>query len=199
MYTTTFISGTYHRISRKFYRYHLIQGAFFCIFIFFFTLPSFSQRVALHTNGVDWLTLSPNLGAEFAFSPRMSLDVSVAGCPFAISDNVYYKHLRIQPELKYWPGSLMAGHYIGVTAAYTTFDIGLKRKGFYGDAYIAGLTYGYNWILARRWNLELSAGLGAAYYRMARYAPGTPHPQPNENGWKVVPAKLALSLVYILK
>ena len=86
-----------------------------------------------------------------------------------------------------------------MTAAYNTFDIGWKRKGFYGDAYMAGLTYGYNWILARRWNLELSAGIGAAYYRIARYAPGTPHPQPEENGWKAVPVKLAVSFIYILK
>lgn len=199
MRPTSPIPGIYRRMNRESFKYRLIQGVSFCIFIFLLSMPAFSQRVALHTNTVDWLTLSPNLGAEFAISPRLSLGISVAGSPFTLKNDMYFKHIRVQPELRFWPGSLMTGHAIGITAAYQTFDIGLKQKGFYGDAYMAGLTYGYNWILSRRWNLEASAGLGAVYYRMARYTPGTPHPQPDENGRKAVPVKLAVSLIYILK
>lgn len=199
MCNTTSVPAFYRRANRDSFPYRLAQGVYFCIFLFLFTVPAWGQRVALRTNAVDWLMLSPNLGAEFAFNPHISLDISVAGSPFALRDDIYLKHIRVQPEIKYWLHSLMAGHYIGLTAGYDSFDSGLKDKGKYGDAYLAGLTYGHSWILSRRWNMEISAGVGAMYYRLARYTPGTPHPQPDESGWQAVPVKLAFSFIYILK
>lgn len=199
MCNTTFITGFHHCVNRKSIYHHLIQGAFFCIFTFLFTTSAFSQRVVLHTNSVDWLTLSPNLGAEFAITSRISLDICAAGSPLTLRNNLYLKHIRIQPELKYWLQGLLTGHYIGATGAYDSFDLALKNKGYYGDACMAGVTYGYSWILSRRWNMEISAGIGALHYRIARYTPGTPPPHPNESGWTIAPVKLAFSFIYVLK
>lgn len=199
MCNTTSISGFYRHVSRKFFHYRLVQGVCFSVFIFL-SIPSvFAQRVTLYTNTVDWLTLSPNLGAEFSLTPRISLNISAAGSPFVLGKDIYLKHFRIQPEIKYWFQTLLAGHYIGVTATYTSFDLALKNKGYYGDALLPGLTYGYSWILSRRWNMEVSAGIGVVHYRMARYAPGTPPGEPNESGWMVAPVKLAFSFIYVLK
>lgn len=184
------------------YRTYLFSGIPFLFFLFFIVCNISdlrAQRVAVKTNIADWITVSPNLGLEFTISNRLSIDLSIAAAPFKIKEDLYYQHIRLQPELRYWFLSPLTRHYAGITAFYSTYDIGYKKKGYYGDSYAAGLTYGYNRILSRRWNLELSAGVGAIHYRMIRYTPGTPHPEPNEEGWKIAPVKLGVAFVYILK
>lgn len=161
--------------------------------------PVQAQRVALKTNLADWATASPNLGAEFALSGRFSLDLSATVAPFRCKPDLYFKHIRLQPELRYWPVTLLAKHYFGVTAFYSSYDLGRKDKAWFGDSYAAGLAYGYNWILSRRWNFELSAGVGAIRYRLARYTPGTEHPEPDETGWTVAPVRIGIAFIYVLK
>lgn len=184
------------------YRKHLFSGMSFLIFLFFtcyLTTDLRAQRVAVKTNLTDWMTASPNLSAEFTISNRLSVDLSATATPFKYKPDFYFRHIRLQPELRYWLVSPMARHYVGIMAFYSTYDVGYKKRGYFGDSYAAGLTYGYDWILSRRWNLELSAGVGAIRYRLARYTPGTAHPQPNDAGWIVAPIKLSVAFVYILK
>lgn len=181
---------------------HLFPGMSFLLFLFFIvsnTTDSRAQLVNVKTNVADWMTASPNLSAEFTLSSRLSIDLSATASPFKIKDDLYFRHVRLQPELKYWLTSPLTKHYIGVTAFYSTYDVGYKKRGYFGDSYAAGLTYGYNWILSRRWNFELSAGLGFIRYRIARYTPGSAHAAPNEMGWQIAPVKLGLCFVYVLK
>lgn len=181
------------------YRAHLFSGML--CFLLFLCNPTDlrAQRVALKTNLADWITASPNLSVEFAVSNRFSLDLSGTVAPFYLKDDLYFKHARLQPELRYWFQNLLTKHYIGITAFYSTYDAGYKDKAYFGDSYAAGLTYGYNWILSRRWNFEVNAGVGAIHYRLARYTPGTEHPEPNESKWMIAPVKLGISFVYIMK
>lgn len=183
-------------------RTYPFPGMPFWLFLFFIlgnATDSRAQLAALKTNLTDWMTVSPNLGAEFTLGKQLTVDLSVTAGPFKIRKDVYFRHIRLQPELRYWLISPLAGHYVGVTAFYSTYDAGYKKRGYFGDSYAAGLTYGYNRILSRRWNFELSAGLGAIRYRLARYTPGTAHPEPDETGWTIAPVKLGITFVYILK
>lgn len=186
------------RLSENITRY-LFSGMLAFLFFLCNATDLHAQRVAVKTNLADWITASPNLGAEFTLSSRLSLDIDVAVAPFKIKDDLYFKQVRLQPELRFWLQSPLSRHYIGVTAFYGTFDIGYKEKGYYGDSYAAGLTYGYNWILSRRWNFELSAGVGGIHYRLGRYTPGTKHPEPNESKWIIAPVKLGVSFIYVIK
>ena len=177
-------------------------GMPFLLFLFFIiggAAESRAQFLTVKTNLADWATASPNFGAEFILSQHLSVDLSVTGTPFKIKDDIYLKHIRLQPELKYWLASPLAKHYVGTTAFYSSYDAGYKQRGYYGDAFAVGLTYGYNWILSRRWNLEVGAGVGVIRYRTARYVPGTTPPDPNEEGWKIAPVKLGINFVYVLK
>lgn len=186
---------------------HLPQGKYKCLFsgiLLFFLFSGFTsdlraQRVALRTNLLEWGVASPNFGAEFPLGNNVSLECMASASPWHIKEDLYFRHIRFQPELKYWFQTLLSHHYIGVTAFYSYFDVGIGKKAFYGDAFAAGLTYGYHWILSRRWNLELAAGVGMLKYRMARYTPGTTHPAPNESGWTLAPVKLGVTFVYIIK
>lgn len=178
---------------------HLFSGMLLLSLLLFFPDNTQAQRVALKTNLTDWMTASPNLSVEFAVSNRLTLDLSGTATPFKYKPDFYFRHIRLQPELRYWLVSLLTKHYVGITAFYSTYDVGYKERGYFGDSYAAGLTYGYNWILSRRWNFELNAGVGAIRYRLARYRPGTAHPAPDESGWIVAPVKLGISFVYVLK
>lgn len=187
--------------------FHLLQDTYKYLFsAILFTLLLISnpsslkaQRVALRTNLLEWGIVSPNIGAEFALNNTLSLACAASVSPWRMKDDLYLKQIRIQPELKYWFQNLLSKNYIGITAFYASYDLGINHKAYYGDAYAAGLTYGYNWILSRRWNLSASAGVGAIYYRMVRYTPGKEHGRPNESGWKIAPVKLEVSFIYLIK
>lgn len=181
------------------HRAHLFSGVLLLFLLLFLPNNTQAQRVAIKTNLTDWMTASPNLSVEFAISSRFTLDLSGTATPFKYKPDFYFRHIRLQPELRYWLLTPLSRHYVGFTAFYSTYDVGYKKRGYFGDSYAAGLTYGYNWILSRRWNFELSAGLGAIHYRLARYKPGTAHPEPNDAGWIVAPVKLGIAFVYILK
>lgn len=181
---------------------HHFSGMFFLLFLFFIicnTTDLRAQLVTVKTNMADWMTASPNLSAEFVLSDRLSIDMSATASPFKIKDDLYFRHIRLQPELRYWLMSPLTKHYVGFTAFYSTYDVRYKKRGYFGDSYAAGLTYGYNWILTRRWNFELNTGLGFVRYRLARYTPGKAHGTPNETGWKIAPVKLGISFIYVLK
>ena len=179
-------------------RLHLLSLVLFLLFAF--TGPSrvCAQRVALSTNVLEWGVLSPNLGTEFLLNSRLTLQVTASGSPFRLKNDLYFKHFRLQPELKYWFQNLLLHHYVGITAFYSSYDAGMRHKAYTGDAYAAGFTYGYHLVLSRRWNLELSAGAGMLHYRQAEYVPGTEHPQPDRSGWIPAPVKLGVSFVYII-
>ena len=178
---------------------HLFSEVLLLFLLLFLPNNTQAQRVAIKTNLTDWMTASPNLSVEFAISSRFTLDLSGTATPFKYKPDFYFRHIRLQPELRYWLLTPLSRHYVGFTAFYSTYDVGYKKRGYFGDSYAAGLTYGYNWILSRRWNFELSAGLGAIHYRLARYTPGTAHPEPNDAGCIVAPVKLGIAFVYILK
>lgn len=192
------ILGNRFRISDHTCRY-LISGIFFSVFLFFIPQYSHAQRVAVRTNIVQWAAASPNLGLEFALGDRFTLECTGGACPIRLTDTWYFKHLHVQPELKYWFQSLMSRHYVGITVFASTFDLAMGKRAAFGDAYAFGATYGYQWILSRRWNVELAAGLGAIRHRTVRYVPGEGHGRPNQSGWAFAPVKLGISMVYILK
>ena len=177
----------------------LVSGTLFLLLLLFNPYHLQAQRVAVKTNLVQWGTASPNLGLEFALNDRFSLECTAGASPVRLFDTWYFKHLHVQPELKYWFGTLMAGHYVGATAFFSTFDLGMGKRAAFGDAYAFGATYGYQWILSRRWNVVLATGLGVIRHRTVRYVPGAGHGEPNQSDWSAAPVKLGISFVYILK
>lgn len=60
--------------------------------ILFLLLASFScslqaQDFALKTNGLYWLTTTPNVGMEFALSRKVTMDLSAAYNPWTFKDD----------------------------------------------------------------------------------------------------------------
>lgn len=162
-------------------------------------LSGFSQKIAVKTNLLEWATISPNISAEFVVSPTMSLDLSASFNKWVPFSNTKFDHLSIQPELRYWFQRPMAQHFVGFTLLYLDYDILTKGTFHNGQAVGGGFTYGYDFVLSKRWNLELSAGIGTVYRFEKKYADGEAVPaENNANRWCLIPVKLGVTISYVI-
>lgn len=154
------------------------------IFILLLTACSslaFSQNVGVKTNFAHWATIgSPNVGMEFALNRKFSLDVVGGFNLWELGNNRKAKHWLIQPEGRFWFCETFNGHFVGLHGLVGEFNIGgidipigrLSRFRDYryeGFAFGAGLSYGYQWIIGSRWNLELSLGAGYTFLNFDKF------------------------------
>lgn len=121
-----------------------------------------AQDVALKTNALYWAATTPNLGTEFGLGRKWTLDLSAAYNPWTFRDDKKMRFWLAQPEARYWFCEKFEGHFIGFHAHGAQYFGGFGDTRY--DGYLAGggLTYGYDWILADHWNLELALGVGYA-------------------------------------
>ena len=130
---------------------------------------------AVKTNALYWATTTPNLGFEVALSPKITLDISGNYNPWTFSDNEKLKHWLVQPELRYWLCDRFSGHFLGIHAHYAEFNVGgikmlgLDKYRYQGNLYGGGISYGYHWILSKRWSIEGVIGVGYAHIEYDKY------------------------------
>lgn len=161
---------------------------------------------AIKTNALYWATTTPNLGFEVAFSPKITLDVSGNYNPWTFSGNKKLKHWLVQPELRYWLCDRFNGHFLGVHAHYAGFNVGgikmlgLEKHRYQGNLYGAGISYGYHWILNKRWSMEGVIGVGYARIDYDKYKCrqcGSKLDSGHKNYFGVT--KLAINFIYVIK
>lgn len=182
----------------------------------FYSVNLSAQKIAVKTNLLyGAITLTPNLGAEFGISPRWTLDISGGYNPWnlkgSLSDNRKLVHWLIEPEARYWLCQKFSGHFFGTHLLFSQFNISKhklpwllgKDSNHYryeGNAAGGGFTYGYQFVLGSRWNLEASIGLGYARLWYDKYncmKCGEKVGNSSRNYWG--PTKAAISIMYILK
>lgn len=126
---------------------------------------------------------SINLGVEVALAPKWTLSVMGGLNPWTFSDNTKWKYWSLQPELRYWFCERFDGSFIGVHLLGGQYNFGnlfshggkyldndhdwlfglypdLGKYRYQGWFYGGGVSYGYQWMLGRHWNLESSIGIG---------------------------------------
>lgn len=132
-------------------------------------ITCFSQEIGLKTNLAYWATTTMNLGAEIGIAPKMTLDLTGSYNPFRFRDNKKIMHWAVQPEWRFWTCQRFAGHFFGVHAHYGQYNGGIKKYRYDGWLAGAGVSYGYQWIIGKRWNLETEVGVGYAYLDYDKY------------------------------
>ena len=131
-----------------------------------------AQRIGLKTNALYWAAMSPNMGAEFRINRHVTLNFEAMGSLLK-AGKVDAKMLQFSPEARYWFSARpQAGHFVGVMAVASNYNLLLDDTRHKGDAWGAGLTYGYSFVLGRRWSLEATIGAGAV--RVTRRSLPTP-------------------------
>lgn len=160
-----------------------------------------AQRIAIKTNALYWAASSPNLGLEMRINRHLTFNLE--GTFNRLKIGKYDTRAEVfTPEMRYWFSARpQAGHFIGFTALAANYDLLLKHQRHDGDAFGAGLTYGYSFVLSRHWSLEATIGVGALYRREKNYneSSETVPTEINFKKWQPFPLKAGLNFVYIIK
>lgn len=171
-----------------------------------------AQMLAVKTNALSWVALTPDIGLEVVVGDHTSVALSAFGT-YAPLKNYPIKLVALQPEFRYWfNGRPLTREYIGICGFATTYDLTLpagpdRANIFKGDAFAIGLSGGYSFSLGKRWNFELSGGTGIMLFRQKQYFEGDNYDEyfpgvnskPNTWGYKIFPVKLAATFVYIIR
>ena len=122
-----------------------------------------AQRIAVTTNALDDILLTPNIGVDIVVADKQSITFDTSFAPYKLAQNLHNKCMTFRAGYKYWLNQAFYAHYIGVDAILSSSDIGvgkLKSR----DEYIGlGVGYGYSFILGKRLNLVPHVGVGLAY------------------------------------
>lgn len=189
-----------------------------CMAFFFFGNAQ-AQKAAVKTNLLYDATSTLNLGFEFGLSEKWTLDVSGNYNPWTFNDNRKMKHWLVQPEARYWLCEKFNGHFFGIHAHGAQYNWGgmlpwgfkdgkmfgiesrqMSNHRYEGWLVGAGVSYGYQWILGNRWNLEASVGVGYARLSYGKYnCEKCGEKLGDERRNYVGPTKAAISLIYIIK
>ncbi len=172
-------------------------------FVMFLCQNISAQRVALKTNALDWVLMTPNLSLETRLSSRVTFDIGMAANPLSklpyLSD-VKLRNFRVNPELRYWFNRPMARHFMGIALTGGMFNVRFHEHCYKGNIAAAGVTYGYALVLSRHWNVEFSlgVGLGRVWGYDFRYGQSVPRNK-NMSRWVPVPIRTGVSFSYIFR
>lgn len=172
--------------------------------------------VAVKTNLLyTGATFTPNLALEIGLGKHTTLDIAGAYNWFNRDgekrNNKKSLHYIVQPEFRYFLCERFNGHFFGVHALYSEYNISrynlpmLFGKGsaayrFQGQAWGGGISYGYQFLLSKHWNLELEAGVGymrLAYDKYDCSVCGDRIGSGHKNYFG--PTKASVSLIYVIK
>ena len=144
----------------------------------------YAQKVAVKTNLLSDVVLSPNLGIEVGLAPKWTMGVTGQFNAWNMSHDRRWKHWAVQPEVRYWLCDRFGAHFFGFHLHGGQYNIGgidgkvkflgtdarkLKDARYQGWFVGTGIAYGYAWILGRHWNLEAEIGFGYSYTRYDKF------------------------------
>ena len=175
--------------------------------------PAAAQRFGVKTNALHWATAGTlNAGLEAGLGKRTSLELTGDYNPWTLDrdENRKLKFWSVMPEFRYWLCERFNGHFFGLHSGYGEYNISGVRIPFQnkstqehryeGWATGIGISYGYTWILGKRWNLEANIGAGYIYTKYDKYECKTcGRFKDNQKKHYFGPTKAGISLIYIIK
>lgn len=166
--------------------------------------------IALKVNFLYGATLTPNAGVEFGLGKKSTMDISAGYNFYDPSNGKQWKHWLIQPEYRWWfcerfNGAFIGGHLLGGQFNFAKIDFpfnvfsDLKDNRYEGEFYGVGAVFGYQWILGKRWNLELAIGAGYVRVDYDKYGCDTCGPAIDKGHKNYFgPTKASVSLLFFL-
>ena len=197
-----------------------IRKSILIVIVFLISGSVYSQKIAIKSNVLYDITSTINLGAEFRLTDKTTLDISGSYNPWTInsSTNSKSKFVLIQPEFRYWKGKSFNGHFFGAHVHYAFYNVGgdnwltnysnifskndVGKSRYQGFLAGAGFSYGYHWIIGKRWGLEANMGFGYAYLSNQKHDIFGCFDHVNmktETRHYFGPTKLGLSLIFLIK
>ena len=161
------------------------------------------HRLALKTNIIYDLALMPSLEVEYMIDDRWSVNAEGEVAWWRKeSKHKYYQIATLSPEIRYWfkTKKRWHGHYVGLFGGGSWYDLENGRRGYKGEFWKAGLSYGYMFPIGRFLSFEAGLGLGFLRTWYEEYLPIDGHyvyQQSSRTNW-IGPVKLKFTLVWRL-
>ena len=137
---------------------------------------------------------------------KLTLDISGNYNPWKFGDDRQIKHWLVQPELRYWLCERFNGSFFGLHGHYGEMNVsnlnifGMGHDRYDGNLYGTGISYGYQWIISKRWSMEATIGVGYARLEYDKYARGDGGEKLGHNTRNYFgPTKIGLSFIYVIK
>lgn len=116
-----------------------------------------AQFYAVRFNTLALATGTISGGMDIAVSKKTSLDLSVYWNPLRFP-SFRTTFLVGQAGVRFWLFEPNAGPSLGVHVTGGRYDIGGRRLHYKGYLIGLGVSYGYSWLLSKRWSLTAEIG-----------------------------------------
>ena len=144
----------------------------------------------------------PSLEVEIPIGRRFSVNAEGAVAWWSGKKrDTYYQLDLLSPEVRWWFGqrSRWHGHYVGAFGMVGLYDLEWKgSRGYQGEYWSAGFSYGYMFPIGKSLSLEAGIGLGVLSTGYEEYVPMDNHYVYQQSSRTVYwgPVKLKLGLVW---
>ncbi len=161
------------------------------------------HKLALKTNIIYDLALMPSLEVEYMIDDRWSVNAEGEVAWWKNNGkHKYYQIATLSPEVRYWfkTKKRWHGHYVGLFGGGSWYDLENGKRGYKGEFWKAGLSYGYMFPIGRSLSFEAGLGLGFLRTWYEEYLPIDGHyvyQQSSRTNW-IGPVKLKFTLVWRL-
>lgn len=159
-----------------------------------------AQFSAVRTNALSWATGTINVGVDIRLHNNVSLDL------YAYCNPIYAPAIRsqivgFQPAIRYWLYETQVGPFFGIHGTFAGYDVGNKEFHYRGYFAGVGVSYGYNWILSKRWSMGVELGIGAVYMNDVKRDYSTHYTEDemiyHYKRWTAAPTKAEVSFIYL--
>ncbi len=159
-----------------------------------------AQFYAVKANAAGWAAGTVNGGVELSLGKQWSVEASGYWNPIR-TERFSARAWWVQPAVRRWRYEHFVGPFFAAHPAYGRYDVGNDRWHYKGWLAGLGASYGYTWLLSKRWNLTAEGGLGLYYMddRKRFYEVDDWQPECLVRSRRVVlaPSKLEISFSYL--
>lgn len=181
---------------RRIVRYCLLS--FFLLLAGSLTADLQAQFYSVQTNTLKLATTTFNAEGSMMLSTHWTLNLGFSYNPWNFSDTRKIKHFLLEPGARYWFWQTYAGSFISMYAMGARYNVAWEGKYRYqGWGYGAGMTYGRSWLLSKRWNMEVEAGLGLLVAPYTKYRCEHCGDKVKSGTYFLPAPKVAFNLVYL--
>lgn len=159
-----------------------------------------AQYSAVRTNVIGLATGTVNVGFDVSVTDKWTLDVSGLWNPID-TDSFSCQFLGVQLGAKRWLYESFVGHFIGGQITYGSYLYGGSRRYYKGSMTGVGFSYGYSWLLSKRWNISAEIGVGIFRMKDTRRDRKLPEYEPvyvhHFKRWAIGPSRAEISFSYL--
>lgn len=136
-----------------------------------------AQKLSIESNAVGYMALGTlNAEASAAVARRWTVNAGVKYNPFNFNKSTEGDAMRLRQQsysigARFWPWHVYSGWWIAGKAQYQEYSFAgvFSRKSREGDRFGGGLSFGWTYMLAPRFNITFGAGFWAGLDRFRKY------------------------------